>query len=453
MSAGDIIDFATFDRSLSASTASDNGKASLLLTSEDRLPRNYAVAVPLLEAAGLRALFFVVSEFSLKSGQDACDFCRERIRSRHVEAAMTPGQIADLAASGHTTGNHTLSHANLRKTPPAGYERQIIESAAIIESWIGRPVDTFAWPFTWRDYAGRVSTGRRTSPVLLRAVSRAYAGRHRRASADLANQPRGTLPSRGGALPAQRPCGVRASASPVTPAGTARRRRSRGESRRVTSRAMPALAALLCLLAGGCGGNTASQGSPPPTGPPTAPSPVPEPAPPLVTFGPGRHRVGSDIAPGRYFSGPGSGCYWERQSGTGGTAPEAIAFGYIGVDAPQWIIDIRSTDHAFATNDACGTWSNRAREGSRPAIAPGVWLVGAQVRPGMYTSSVSVGCYWERLSDFSGDPDSIIARELAAAAGTAFVTVFPGDAGFRTDAACGSWTPAALGTTTTNQAG
>ena len=212
---------------------------------------------------------------------------------------------------------------------------------------------------------------------------------------------------------------------------------------------MPALATLLCLLAGACGGNTASQGSPPPT----APSPLPDPAPPLVTFGSGRHRVASDIAPGRYFSGPESGCYWERQSGTSGTATDTIAFGYIGFGTPQWIIDIRPTDHAFATNEACGTWSSRAREGSLSAITPGMWLVGAQIRPGMYTSSVGLGCYWERLSDFSGGSDSIIARELAAVAGTAFVTILQSDVGFRTDAACGSWTPTAFGSTTTNRAG
>jgi hypothetical protein len=220
---------------------------------------------------------------------------------------------------------------------------------------------------------------------------------------------------------------------------------------------MPALTALLCLLAAACGDNAAPQGSPTapaPAGPSTAPSPVPDPAPPLVTFGPGRYRVSSDIAPGRYFSSPGSGCYWERQSGTGGTAAETIAFGYIGFDAPQWIVDIRPTDHAFATNDACSTWSSRAREGSRPAIAPGVWLVGAQVRPGRYTSSVRSGCYWERLSDFSGGPDSIIASELVmAAAGTAFVTILQSDVGFRTDAACGSWTPAGFAIATTNRAG
>lgn len=145
-----IIDFAAFDRIVRAPVPSGNSKPSLLLTFDDGMASNYAVAAPLLEAAGVRALFFVVPEFSVRSGEEAYRFCRERIRSRHVEAAMTPGQIADLAARGHTIGNHTFSHANLLKTPPAEYQREIIESAAVIESWIGRPVDTFAWPFTWR---------------------------------------------------------------------------------------------------------------------------------------------------------------------------------------------------------------------------------------------------------------------------------------------------------------
>jgi peptidoglycan/xylan/chitin deacetylase (PgdA/CDA1 family) len=145
-----VIDFAAFDRIVRAPVPSANSKPSLLLTFDDGIASNYAVAAPLLEAAGVRALFFVVPEFSVRSGEDAYRFCRERIRSRHVEAAMTPGQIADLAARGHTIGNHTFSHANLLKTSPSEYEREIIESAAVIESWIGRPVDTFAWPFTWR---------------------------------------------------------------------------------------------------------------------------------------------------------------------------------------------------------------------------------------------------------------------------------------------------------------
>jgi hypothetical protein len=161
-----------------------------------------------------------------------------------------------------------------------------------------------------------------------------------------------------------------------------------------------------------------------------------------VTFGPGQHRVGAAIAPGRYFSDPASGCYWERQSGTGGTAAETIAFGFVGFDPAQWIVDISGTDHAFQTNGACGAWSNRPKGAAQATIPPGMWLVGMQVAPGTYRSSVAAGCTWERLRDFGGTTGSVIASELIAADGTAFVTVNSGDVGFSSNASCGTWTRA-----------
>jgi hypothetical protein len=156
---------------------------------------------------------------------------------------------------------------------------------------------------------------------------------------------------------------------------------------------------------------------------------------PAVTFGPGQHRVGASLASGRYFARPATGCFWERQSSN-----RRIAFGFVGFDAQQWIVDIPSTDHVFTSNEACGRWSNRMIEGQQRSIGPGLWIVGQQVLPGMYTSSVGVGCYWERLMDFAGASKSIVASELIAAPGIAFVTIFDSDAGFRTDASCGSWT-------------
>jgi peptidoglycan/xylan/chitin deacetylase (PgdA/CDA1 family) len=108
------------------------------------------VAAPILDEAGVRAIFFVVPGFSSLPREDSRHFYRERMRKPHGTAsAMTPSQIRDLAARGHTIGNHTLSHAWLRETARSEYEREIVESAAIIESWTGRPVDAFAWPFTW----------------------------------------------------------------------------------------------------------------------------------------------------------------------------------------------------------------------------------------------------------------------------------------------------------------
>ena len=226
----------------------------------------------------------------------------------------------------------------------------------------------------------------------------------------------------------------------------------------------PALLITMLLCAGACSDSPAPAPSPTPAPAPSpapdpapapapaptpAPTPAPEPQPtpqptptppagPEVTFGPGQHRVGSAIAAGRYFADPQPGCYWERQSGTGGTSSETIAFDFVGFDAAQWIVDIRSGDVAFEANAACGTWSNRPRA-AQPTIAPGMWLVGSQVTAGTYRSAVSAGCTWERLRDFSGETASVIASEFIGTATTAFVSILASDAGFSSTDACGTW--------------
>ncbi len=103
---------------------------------------------------------------------------------------------------------------------------------------------------------------------------------------------------------------------------------------------------------------------------------------PRTTFGAGQYLVGTDIAAGRYFSAPSNGCYWERQSGLGGTLGEIIANDFIGFNAAQWIVDIRSSDRAFKTDADCGTWYNTPRQGAQASIPPGVWLVGSQNHAG-----------------------------------------------------------------------
>jgi hypothetical protein len=157
-----------------------------------------------------------------------------------------------------------------------------------------------------------------------------------------------------------------------------------------------------------------------------------------VTFGPGQHRVGSDLAPGRYFARPTSGCYWERRSSSA-----AAAFGFIAFEAIQWIVEIHATDVAFHVNEPCGMWTSVVDEPLQTAIRPGMWLVGQQVRAGTYSSAGAAGCYWERLADFTGAASAVVARGLSSHSGTEYVTIFPSDAGFRTDAACGTWRPVA----------
>lgn len=161
---------------------------------------------------------------------------------------------------------------------------------------------------------------------------------------------------------------------------------------------------------------------------------------PRTSFGSGQYLVGRDIASGRYFSDPVSGCYWERQSGLGGSLSEVIANEFIGFNAGQWIVDILSSDLAFETDSECGTWNTSPRGGLQADIRPGLWLVGSQIAPGRYRTQARSGCYWERVRNFQGTLSAVIDNEFVGSAGQQIVDIRSSDAGFHNDEDCGTWT-------------
>ena len=68
----------------------------------------------------------------------------------------------------------------------------------------------------------------------------------------------------------------------------------------------------------------------------------------------------------------------------------------------------------------------------------GTYRVGTQIKPGLYKSTgTGSGCYWERLSGFSGTLSQINANYFGTA--RTYVQILPGDVGFSSDG-CGSWT-------------
>ena len=73
----------------------------------------------------------------------------------------------------------------------------------------------------------------------------------------------------------------------------------------------------------------------------------------------------------------------------------------------------------------------------------GSYRVPSQVPAGLYRSSAPANdmCYWERVSDFTGSLDSILANDLESDMSPVYAQVQPGDAGFNTDG-CGTWTEA-----------
>lgn len=200
----------------------------------------------------------------------------------------------------------------------------------------------------------------------------------------------------------------------------------------------------LAAILTGCD-STEMDFGPPPANPTdtTATQPPPPPPPPAPSsFGPGVHLVGSEVEAGRYFADPGDGCYWERLSGLGGTFAEILANQYIADDEDQEIVDIARTDIAFSGDSDCGTWTKDTPVASpgEGTIPPGRWLIAdGQLAPGTYTANNERGCYWERLSAFSGNLSDVIDNDFVSVAGVQTVTVLASDAGFYGDADCGTW--------------
>lgn len=161
---------------------------------------------------------------------------------------------------------------------------------------------------------------------------------------------------------------------------------------------------------------------------------------PRTSFGAGQYLVGTDILPGRYFTDPSSGCYWERQSGLSGNISDVIANEFIGFNALQWIVDIAGSDRGFETDSECGRWDMTPRGGQQSSIQPGVWLVGSQITAGTYRANVNAGCYWERRRDFSGTIGGVLDNEFVSSPGQQIVDIRSTDVGFHNDSDCGTWT-------------
>jgi hypothetical protein len=168
------------------------------------------------------------------------------------------------------------------------------------------------------------------------------------------------------------------------------------------------------------------------------PPPPPPPPPPAITFGDGVYMVGTDIPADTYRNdASGTGCYWERLSGFGGTLDEIIANDFTNARS---IVTIEPSDTGFSS-DRCGTWSNDLSPVTASQTAPfgdGTYIVGSDISAGTWRNSdSSAGCYWERLSGFHGTLDDILGNSFSNS--LQIVTISPGDVGFHADG-CGTWT-------------
>jgi peptidoglycan/xylan/chitin deacetylase (PgdA/CDA1 family) len=129
---------------------------NLLLTFDDGFASNRRVAELVLRPMGIRALFFVVSDFvSVADRDEARHFiarniypglCADELPAHWYNMGWT--DLAALLVQGHSIGCHTRTHARLsRIDAEADLEREIIESANTLEQRLNTRVDHFAYTF------------------------------------------------------------------------------------------------------------------------------------------------------------------------------------------------------------------------------------------------------------------------------------------------------------------
>lgn len=130
--------------------------ANLLLTFDDGFSSNSRVAKTVLNPMGIKALFFVVSDFVDIVDEEDCqafianhicpELSRESIPNHWRN--MSWGDLAWLLESGHTIGAHTRTHVRLSELLQVNeLVAEIVDSANVLERKLGVKIEHFAFPF------------------------------------------------------------------------------------------------------------------------------------------------------------------------------------------------------------------------------------------------------------------------------------------------------------------
>ncbi len=167
-----------------------------------------------------------------------------------------------------------------------------------------------------------------------------------------------------------------------------------------------------------------------------AAAPAPATSAAIATFGPGMKLVGKDIVPGTYRAPGSAACYWERLNGFAGKLGNIIGNEFS--SGPQ-IVTINASDRGF-NSKRCGTWTldlSPLRANPGEPFGDGTYFVGKDIAPGTWQASGGDGCYWETLSNFSGQFRDIHANDFLV--GGTIVDIRAEDTGFKTQG-CGTWT-------------
>ncbi|MBI5352124.1 MAG: polysaccharide deacetylase family protein [Chloroflexi bacterium] len=101
----------------------------VLITFDDGHLDNYTNAYPIMKKYGFTGVLYIVANYM------------------GAEDYLNADQIIEMASAGWEVGSHSVNHLDLTKLDPEQQRYEIIESRSILESRLGVPVLTIAYPF------------------------------------------------------------------------------------------------------------------------------------------------------------------------------------------------------------------------------------------------------------------------------------------------------------------
>ncbi len=101
------------------------------LSFDDAWTSQYTNALPILNQAGIKGTFYILSE-PVQGGWSSY---------------MTPQQVKTIAQQGHEIGGHTVTHADLSTLSSSRIDREIKNSKTYLQNLLGTAVTTLAYPY------------------------------------------------------------------------------------------------------------------------------------------------------------------------------------------------------------------------------------------------------------------------------------------------------------------
>ena len=111
------------------------------ITFDDGYLNNLTHALPVLQRHQFSSTCYAVSSLAGKTN------LWDQATGIAQTPLMTPAQLQQWAAGGQEIGSHTQHHVNLPATPDAECRAEVVQGKTELESFVGRPVDHFCYPY------------------------------------------------------------------------------------------------------------------------------------------------------------------------------------------------------------------------------------------------------------------------------------------------------------------